>query len=104
MSTNVANEKTDQLGSGEAHERYLLTVSHSGSFFGNEVRDYVLANDPATGGKDKDRLSINEDDEEIADKLTYFDYIKILWTKKVTKPFFLPFIIYNRYIFIQCSR
>lgn len=84
MSTNTASEKTEKIHSGEGHEKFLLTISHSGSFFGNEVRDYVLANEDTTGGKDeKGKLSINEDDEEITDKLTYFDYIKILWTKKV---------------------
>jgi len=89
MSTKDANEKEERGGraSEEGRERYLLSVSHSGSFFGNEIRDYVLANEPGTAGRRSNakRLSLAEEEEEdeVAGKLTYFDYIKILWTKKV---------------------
>jgi len=90
MSTSGANEKETKGGraSEDGQERYLLTVSHSGSFFGNEIRDYVLANEPGTAGRKSNaqrRDSIEEEEDDVADKLTYLDYMKILWTKKVNK-------------------
>jgi MFS family permease len=88
MSTSGANEKEEKGGraSEDGQERYLLTVSHSGSFFGNEIRDYVLANEPGTAGRKSNaqrRDSIEEEEEDVAERLTYLDYMKILWTKKV---------------------
>ena len=90
MSTSGANEKEEKGGrvSEDGQERYLLTVSHSGSFFGNEIRDYVLANEPGTAGRKSNAISRKdsleeEEEDDVAGKLTYLDYMKILWTKKV---------------------
>jgi len=109
MSTSGANEKEEKGGraSEDGQERYLLTVSHSGSFFGNEIRDYVLANEPGTAGRKSNAISRKdsleeEEEDDVVGKLTYFDYMKILWTKKVSGNGVLKLIFYYRFIFTQC--
>lgn len=86
MSTNSKNIKEAALASEEeeGHERYLLTISHSGSFFGNEVRDYILGGETKQNAKQEGlEVGGGDEDENIADKLSYVDYIRILWNKKV---------------------
>ena len=104
MDTNHAEKKESKASaSEEGHEKYLLTISHSGSFFGNEIRDYVLGNEPqANADGHHSKLPIGEDDDYNTDKLTYFDYIKILWNKKVFDIKLSYIYKAYRYIYTPC--
>mmetsp|Transcript_39041 Transcript_39041/g.34720 ORF Transcript_39041/g.34720 Transcript_39041/m.34720 type:complete len:182 (-) Transcript_39041:670-1215(-) len=67
-------------------EEFLLTISHSGSFFGNEVNDYMIdIGPPDTRDETEPKVQTEEDEDDIrpGKKLSYFESLAILKTRKV---------------------
>lgn len=87
METGKIDNTDSRKGSViSAVEEYLLTVSHSDSFFGNEINDYMLdIGPPDTRDETEAKLDTEDEEDDIrpGKKLTYFETLSILKTRKV---------------------